>query len=128
MLQTTTQPAPIGHNKAPDLCTCPGCGAEFEKGGRGLGKTFCADTCRRAFHAAAKSEGGPLAPMIKAWHATRHAKPGSREAEICRYARGQITEMARMFIEADGEIGRDAVAYVESLMTSGFQFADRTKR
>lgn len=107
---------------------CPGCGTEFPAGGRGLGKTFCHDKCRRAFHAACKSEGGPLAPLIKAWHATRHAKPGTREAEICRYARSQVTEIARMFLDADEDIGRDSVAYVASMMDSGFQYADRTRR
>jgi hypothetical protein len=129
MNSTATQPAPIGHNSQDvKLCKCPGCGSTFEAGGRGLGKTFCTDTCRRAFHAACKTEGGPLAPLVKAWHATRHAKPGSREAAICTFARGQITEIARMFLDADEDKGRDAVAYVGSLMDSGFMFADRTKR
>lgn len=120
--------ATIGHNSNCALNTCPGCGDHFPAGGRGLGKTFCTDACRRAFHAACKTEGGPLAPLVKAWHATRHAKPGTREAEICRFARGQITEMARMFLDADEEAGRDAIAYVGQLMDSGFQFADRCKR
>lgn len=131
MTNDATHAAPlaaVGHNQDPTpSCKCPGCGTDFAAGGRGLGKTFCSHDCRRAFHTIAKREGGPLAPLVKAWHATRHAKAGTREAEICRFARGQITEMARMFIDDDEEAGRDAVAYVGAIMDSGFMFADRRR-
>jgi len=110
------------------VCKCPGCGDPFEAGGRGMGKKFCSDQCRKAFHRLATVEGAPLAPMVKAWHATRHAKPGTREAAICTFARGQITEMARMFLDQDEAEGRDAVAYVGNLMDSGTLFIDRTRR
>lgn len=109
-------------------CKCPGCGDPFEPGGRGLGKKFCSDKCRKAFHNLTLVEGGPLAPLVKAWHATRHAKPGTREAAICTFARGQITEIARLFLDRDAEHGRDTVAYVGNLMDSGSLFIDRTKR
>jgi len=109
-------------------CTCPGCGDPFAAGGRGLGKKFCSDQCRKAFHRLAMLEGPPLAPLVKAWHATRHAKPGTREAEICTFARGQITEIARVFLDGDDDAGRDTVAYVGNLMDSGTLFIDRTKR
>lgn len=128
MEMVATTPAPVGHNNPPACKCCPGCGTEFEAGGRGLGKTFCTDDCRRKFHAACKSEGGPLAPLVKAWHKTRHAAPGTVEAEVCRYARGQITKIAATFLEADEDMGRDAVAYVQAMMESGFQYADRTRR
>lgn len=107
---------------------CPGCGVEFEAGGRGLGKTFHSDKCRQSFHAVHRKEGFPLAPMVKAWHATRHAKPDTREAEICRFARGQITEIARIYLDEDEDMGRDVVAYVGSLMDSGELYIDRMGR
>ena len=69
-----------------------------------------------------------MAAMIKAWHATRHAKPGTREAAICTFARGQITEMARLFLDRDGSEGRDVVAYVGQLMDSGSIYIDRTRK
>lgn len=93
-----------------------------------MGKTFCSTDCRKAFHNAHRVDGFPLAPMIKAWHATRHAKPGSREAEICRFARGQVTEMARMFLDRDEDAGRDVVAYIGGLMDSGELYIDRAER
>lgn len=107
--------------------TCPGCGGCFPAGGRGMGKSFCSDKCRLAFHAIHRSEGFPLAPMVKAWHATRHAKPGTREAEICKFARNQLTQMARTFLDEDEESGRDVVAYVGGLMESGSLWCDRRR-
>ena len=46
---------------------------------------------------------------------------GSREAEICRFARGQITEIARIFLDEDEESGRDVIAYVGVLMLGGYE-------
>lgn len=104
---------------------CPGCGADFPAGGRGMGKSFHSDECRKAFHNVHRKEGFPLAPLVKAWHSTRHAKPGTREAEICTFARNQLTQIARGFLDQDEEEGRDVVAYVGSLMDSGILYADR---
>lgn len=109
-------------------CKCPACGDRFEAGGRGMGKTFCSDKCRRAFQNLHISQGAPLAPLVKAWHATRHAKPGTREADICTFARGQITEISRLFLDRDAEANRDVVAYVGSLMDSGTLYIDRCKQ
>jgi len=106
---------------------CPGCGEYFAPGGRGMGKSFHSDECRKAFHAVHRAEGFPFAPMVKAWHATRHAKAGTREAAICTFARGQLTEMARMFLESDKEGGRDVVGYVGQLMDSGTLYIDRRR-
>lgn len=106
---------------------CPGCGIEFPAGGRGLGKVFHSDACRRAFHLLHTSQGKPLAALVKAANATRHAPAGSREAEICRFARGQIVEISRLFLDQDAEDGRDCVAYVGSLMDSGTLYIDRTR-
>lgn len=107
--------------------TCPGCGASFAAGGRGMGKKFCSDPCRKLFHRAHLGDGVTLSPLVKAWHATRHAKPGTREAEICRFARGQITEIARTLLDEDEEAGRDVVAYVGNLMDSGLLWCDRRR-
>lgn len=105
--------------------TCPGCGISFPPGGRGIGKSFCSDPCRLRFHNLHRGEGVPLAPLIKAHHATRHAKPGTREAAICTFARRQIAEIARTFLDQDEEVGRDVVAYVGTLMDSGTLWVDR---
>lgn len=104
---------------------CPGCGVSFPSGGRGLGKTFHNDACRLAFHAVHRKEGFPLAPLIKASLATRHAKPGTREAEICRFARSQIARICRDFLDQDEEAGRNIVEYVGGLMDSGILHTDR---
>lgn len=85
---------------------------------------FCSPDCRKAFHADAKAQGGPMAPLVKAWIATRHAKPGSREAEICAFARRELTQMASDFNEADRV---SATAYVDALMRSGSLYVDRRR-
>lgn len=93
-----------------------------------MGKVFCTDKCRKAFQNLHIGQGAPLAPLVKAWHATRHAQPGTREAAICTFARGQITDIARTFLDRDDDEGRDVVAYVGSLMDSGTLYFDRCKR
>jgi len=87
-----------------------------------------------------KSRGGPLAPLVLAWNATRHAKPGTDEADVCRYARSEISAIAGLFLEEDEEQQRkfqageaangrgSAVDYVKSLMRSGTLYVDRARR
>lgn len=104
---------------------CPGCGCEFVPGGRGNGKSFCSDACRKAFHAIHRTQGFALAPLVKAWNKTRHAKPGTREAEICRFARREISKIARSLLDQDEAEDRDVVAYVGLLMDSGVLYEDR---
>jgi predicted nucleic acid-binding Zn ribbon protein len=107
---------------------CPGCGAVVPSGGRGMGKGFCSNPCRKRFHNRNYAEGGPMVAMVKAWHLTRHAPAGSREAEICRFARGQLTQMAQHYIERDAREGRpSAVEYVAGLMDCGTLWVDRIK-
>lgn len=113
------------HGRESNMRQCPGCGCEFEPGGRGMGKTFHSDECRKAFHNLHIAQGKPIIALVKAHHATRHAKPGTREAEICRFARNQIAEIVRGQLEGDEEAGRDVVAYVGTLMDSGVLYADR---
>lgn len=120
--ETTATTAPAASK------TCPGCRAQFAPGGRGMGKQFCSDTCRTAHHARAKAEGAVIAQLAKAWNATRHAKPGTREADICRYARSELTAICQHFNERDSESGRgSAVDYVASLMEGGTIWADRLR-
>jgi hypothetical protein len=115
-------------NAASASRTCPGCRSSFAPGGRGLGKQFCSDKCRTGFHNRMKAEGAPIAALVKAWNATRHAKPGTREAEICSFARRELTQIAQHFNERDAEAGRgSAVDYVASLMDGGTIWADRIR-
>lgn len=106
---------------------CAGCGQSFTP--RRDWGTFCSPPCRAAFSSRMKSRGGPLAPLVLAWNATRHAKPGTPEAEVCRYARSEITAIAGLFNEEDDEAGRaSAVEYVKGLMASGTLYVDRARR
>ncbi len=109
-------------------CTCPNCGAAFPPGGRGLGRKFCSAPCRKAFHQVNLMDGAIIAPLVKAWHKTRHAKPGTREAAICTFARNQLTQITGLQLDADEEAGRDSVAYVGTLMDSGTLYIDRTRK
>jgi hypothetical protein len=112
----------------PETKICPGCGSCFAPGGRGLGKNFCSKPCRKRFQNRHLAEGGSMAVMVKAWHLTRHAPAGSREAEVCRFARGQLTQMAQHFIERDVREGRPSVVdYVAGLMDCGTVWMDRVK-
>lgn len=107
---------------------CPGCGGKIEGRGRGTGKTFCTESCRASFKNRMRCEGVALAPLVKASFMGRHAKPGSREAEICRFARRQLAQIAGELNDADAANGRpDALAYVETLMHSGFTWLDRRR-
>jgi len=91
--------------------------------------SFCSPSCRTAFANRMKSEGGPLAPLVKAWNATRHAKPGTEEAEVCRFARSQITAISRLLNEGDAKAERaSAVDYVKGLMASGVKWSDPGRR
>jgi hypothetical protein len=113
----------------PDVKICPNCGDEFPQGGRGLGKRFCSSSCRTAFANRQKAEGAVMASLVKCWLANRHAKPGSREAELCRKARAELTEIGRMFIDADEEAGRPPVAdYVEALFSDDTLYIDRSRK
>lgn len=66
-----------------------------------------------------------MAPLVKAWIATRHAKPGTEEAAVCAFARRELTQMATDFNERDKG---NAVEYVKTLMRSGTLYVDRARR
>lgn len=118
--------APV-HVDESAMKVCPGCGCLFPAGGRGMGKQFHSDACRQAFHAVHRKQGFPIIALAKAHAATRHAKPGTREAKICTFARGQLTQILSEFLSEDEDEGRDVVAYVGTLMDSGFVYADRAR-
>ena len=101
---------------------CCRCGAAFQPSR--AWSNFCSPDCRTAFHKDCKSQGGPMAPLVKAWIATRHAKPGSEEAEICAYARRELTQMASDLNEAEQS---RSVEYVRALMRSGTLYVDRRR-
>lgn len=105
---------------------CCNCANEFQK--TRSWSAFCSKECRMEFANRMKKQGGPLAPLVKAWTATRHTKPGTEEAEICAWSRQQITEIARMFLDEEEQEGHgSAVDYVRGLMKSGFLYVDRRR-
>lgn len=112
----------------PQTRQCPNCGGSFPAGGRGLGKTFCGKDCRVAFNNRAKAEGAVIIALAKCWTANRHARPGTREAELCRQSRSELTEILRMFVDADVEAGRPPIGdYVETLLRDTL-YCDRTRK
>lgn len=128
MTLETTVPCAQQPENQPAVRVCPNCGNGFAAGGRGLGKTFCSKDCRMAFNNRAKAEGAVMSALVKCWLANRHAKPGSREAELCRQARAELTEIGRMFIDADEQAGRPPVTdYVETLLRDTL-YIDRCRK
>lgn len=124
---TVSQPSDAAAQ--PQQRVCPNCSATFAAGGRGLGKTFCSKDCRVDFNNRAKAEGAVVIALAKCWTQNRHAKPGTREAELCRQSRSELTEILRMMLDADEEAGRPPVAdYVETLFNSGTLYVDRTRK
>lgn len=108
---------------------CPECGSEVEPGGRGLGRTFCCKEHRLRFFARWKGRGAVLGPLQAAQNETRHAKPGTREAAVCSFARSEITQACSAFNDEDREAGRPpAWQYVEAMMLTGTRYVDRKKR
>lgn len=128
MTYQTTIDAPAPAAAAPQMRVCPECGTSFPAGGRGMGKTFCSKDHRVAFNNRTKAEGAVMASLVKCWLANRHARPDTREADLCRRARAELTEIGRAFIEADEEAGRPPVAdYVEGLLRDTL-YMDRTRK
>lgn len=112
----------------PESKVCPNCGVKFPKGGRGLGKIHCSKECRVQFNNRAKAEGAVIVALVKAHHQLRHAKPGTREAEVCSMARRELAEITRMLIESDEEAGRPPLTdYVETLLSATL-YVDRTRK
>jgi len=110
------------------MSVCPGCGNAVEQAESGQTKTFCTTPCRQKFNNRMKGEGAPIAALVKAWTMTRHAKAGTEEAEVCRFARSQLTQIAAAFNERDSDKGRpSAVDYVRTLMASGTLYCDRAR-
>lgn len=96
---------------------CPNCGDGFASRGRGVVKRFCSPGCKKQFHNRANGEGAAAIQLVKAWIETRHAKAGTPEADICRKARSELTQLARLLIEADRAAGRPpANKYVADLL------------
>lgn len=105
--------------------TCPECLATFTPK-RDHGR-FCQPSCRTTWNNRHVKQGAPLAILVKAAMATRHAKPGSRDAEICRYARAEMTRMCRDYLDDDTANDRDVVEVVGEMMDAGEQYTDRQR-
>ena len=91
-------------------------------------KRFCSAACRKTWNNRQTVRGGPVMPILQAWHMTRHAKPGTREAEINRYARRELTSIASIFNEQDREAGRmSPLDVVGALMDSASLYVDRVR-
>lgn len=103
---------------------CGECGVAFETNRDGR---FCSRAHQSAFNARMKSEGAALAVVAKAWAMTRHAKPGTPEAEINKYARRELTTIASLFNEQDREAGRSVLNYVQMMMDAGTMYIDRKR-
>ena len=107
---------------------CPNCGTKFPAGGRGLGKVHCSKECRVAFNNRAKAEGAVIVAFVKAHHQLRHAKPGTREAEVCSMARRELAEIVRSMLDADEDAGRPPLTdYIEGLCANTL-YCDRTRK
>jgi len=114
-----TPPAP-----AAKLRTCPECLVEFA--GKRQHSRFCGDRCRKAWANRNLARGGVVVPILQAWAETRHARPGTREAAINRYARREMTAIAREFAIQDRAAPRASpVDYVGTLMDAGARYIDR---
>lgn len=111
---------------------CVQCGSRFLPGR--AGQRFCNPNrarvapCALAWGMVNTARGGPIVPILQAWAMTRHAKPGTREAEINRYARRFLTDAARHMNAQDAESPRASVLeYVGGLMDSREIYADRVR-
>jgi hypothetical protein len=117
-----------GNANQGEVCmTCP-CGTAVKSGGRGLGKVFCSTKCRQQYNNRLKIIGAPMAILIMAWEETRHAKPGTQDAEICRFARSQMTMIAHEANEGLRENGQPpASEMVTRMIKAGSIWADRKR-
>jgi len=124
-----TVQTPAASTVQPLSTVCPNCGDTVEQGGRGRGRVFCRTKCRELFANRAKAEGAPLLAYVLCAIETRHAKAETREADLCRVARSEMTSIARGILsrrKADGM--PPAADYVETLLATGDRYMDRTRR
>ncbi len=106
--------------------TCPECTTSFSPK-REHGR-FCQPSCAKTWNNRHTAKGGPLALLVKAWLATRHAKPGTRDAEIRRYAMAELTRMGRDLLDDDMAHDRDVCDVVGAMMDAGEQYTDRQQK
>lgn len=112
---------------AQDERNCPNCGDGFTP--KRADQRFCTRNCTRSFHNRALSEGMSAIKLVKAWIETRHAKKGTREYELCRTARRELTQLAELLIARDKAMGRPpAHEYVAGRVTEGVYYMDAFQR
>lgn len=107
---------------------CPNCGSKFDAGGRGLGKRHCSTKCRVDFNNRCKAEGAVIITLAKVWIANRHAKPGSKAAEVCGEARRELNEIVSIFLDADKDAGRPSLVDYVAEMLGETRYIDRTRK
>jgi uncharacterized OB-fold protein len=124
---TNAVPRDNGRKVVPEPRKCLNCPTVFAPK-RDHGR-FCEPACAKAWNNRNLGRGGPLAPLVLAWTATRHAKPGTPEAEVCAFARRELTSIASLFLEDDAKNDREgaAVAWVQAMMDSGTLYIDRAR-
>ena len=112
--------------KQPVARSCAECGSTFETSRETA--RYCSSDCGKAWNNRNTTRGGPVMQILQAWHDTRHAKPGTREAEINRYARRELTTIAGLFNKADrSRKGQSAVDYVGGLMDARVLYVDKVE-
>lgn len=129
----TNAPQGPENGKRPVFVKCAECATVFQQTRQG--QRFCpapagkrVSPCATAWGNRNTSRGGAVVPIMLAWAMTRHAKSGTREADINRYARRELTAMARDMIDEDKAEDRGSVLeYVGALMDSRAQYVDRKR-
>lgn len=110
--------------KEPHDAVCANCGTAFETT---RAARFCAEKCRYAFNARARTEGAAVIAFVKAWIA---GKGGGRRGShpVAGKCLTEITSIVRILIEADKAANRPSpIPYVESLFHEGY-YIDRNRR
>ncbi len=113
------------HDERPER-TCPRCGDGFTP--KRYNQRFCTKGCKSANDNQRLTDGFAMEALVKAWIGTRHAPKGSREAELCRTARRELTQLASALIKRDRENGRaPAHDFIAAMDEAASMVLDRVK-
>lgn len=105
-----------------DELTCPGCGDGFTP--TRYNQRFCKPGCQKATANKKLSDGSAAIMLVLAASGTRHARRGSSEAEVSRYARRELERLAAILRRRDRQPNR-AVHYVADMMAKDETVLDR---
>ncbi len=109
-----------------DEIECPNCGDMFTP--KRWNQRFCTAPCQKANGNRKLSEGAAMTTLVKAWHETRHADPGSEDARLCSRARRELTDLASLLVARDREAGRSSAKYYADLVKDGGMVIDRLRK